>query len=375
MIHTLPSTSQEASGPTYSVVRLCEALHGIGSEVCLVTLESDVPVERGFQTTFPYGFGPRRLGNSPAMRKWLQDEARSGKISLIHNHSLWMMPNVYPGNIASRFGIPYVVAPRGCFTEYAMSIGSPLKRLFWPLIQKPSLRSVDLFHATAETELEDIRRMGFNQPVAIIPNGVDIPFATERMKPIDQRILLFFSRIHPNKGLDMLLPAWKSIQDRHSDWSLWIVGPDEDGYLETVKELSNVLGLRRVEFRGPVYGDSKTTLMGSVDLFVLPSYSENFGMVVAESLASGTPAIVMKGAPWDGLETTGSGWWIDMQVDALVDCLHSALSLPRDVLKDMGSKGREWMMRDFSWDKIARQWIMTYDWVCNGSEKPEWVRD
>lgn len=354
-------------------MRLCESLNGSDTCTRLVTLTGDKMVRLPFHQTFRYGFGPRRLGNSPSMRYWLEQQARVGSVRLFHNHSLWMMPNVYPGNIAADYGIPYVLSPRGCFTEYAMSIGSHVKKLFWPLVQKPSLRSVNLFHATAESEYLDIRRMGFRQPVAVIPNGIDIPDVSLDNGTSGLRTLLFLSRIHPNKGLDLLLPAWRYVQDRYPEWRLLIVGPDENNHLSEVKKLALDLELERVFWEGPVYGKRKFDLMASSDLFILPSYSENFGMVVAESLASGTPAIVLKGAPWHGIEQNRAGWWIDADSDSIAACLSAAFSMPDARLRQMGISGRSWMQRDFSWDTIAEKMRRTYDWISDGKDRPSWV--
>jgi glycosyltransferase involved in cell wall biosynthesis len=373
VLHILPSTSEEASGPTYSVVRLCESLDNSRVYTQLITLDSEAPHGRYNQKTFPYGLGPRRLGNSPSMRSWLEKQARVGSVRMFHNHSLWMMPNVYPGNIAADYGIPYVLSPRGCFTEYAMSIGSHVKKLFWPLVQKPSLRSVNLFHATAESEYLDIRRMGFRQPVAVIPNGIDIPDVPIDCGKSGLRTLLFLSRIHPNKGLDLLLPAWKSVQNRFPEWRLLIVGPDENNHLYQVKKLAVELELERVFWEGPVYGKRKFDLMASSDLFILPSYSENFGMVVAESLASGTPAIVLKGAPWHGIEQNEAGWWIDADSESIAACLTAAFLMPEASLRQMGISGRTWMQRDFSWDMIAEKMSRSYDWICEGGDRPDWI--
>ena len=103
---------------------------------------------------------------------------RASEVTLskdIHNHRLWMMPNVYPGLVARKHNVPLVISPRGTLSEWAFQHGSVVKRLFWPLVQKPALTATSCFHATAESEYKDIRRMGFRQPVAIIPNGIDIP--------------------------------------------------------------------------------------------------------------------------------------------------------------------------------------------------------
>ena len=116
------------------------------------------------------------------------------------------------------------------------------------------------------------------------------------------------------------------------------------------------LGLTRVSVEGPIYGDAKTAAYREADLFVLPTLNENFGLTVAEALAAGTPAISTKGAPWSGLESEGCGWWIDHGVEPLAAALAHAMALPREALKAMGDKGREWMARDFSWDRVAQRY-------------------
>lgn len=373
IIHTVPSIAQEASGPSYSVRGLCAALIEQGQDVTLAALDwAPMAMPPPFLKTFPLGLGPRKLGRSPEMARWLNNQAATGDVSLIHNHSLWMLPNVYPGQTVKRFHMPYVVSPRGCFTEYAMSIGSPVKKVFWRLVQRPALEAVTLFHATADSEFADIRRMGFRQPVAVIPNGIDLPDHVSK-PATDYRRLLFLGRIHPNKGLDMLLPAWKAVEDRFPDWQLSVIGPGEGEYLGQMMKLVADLAIKRVEFGGAKFGAQKWQAYADADLFVLPSYSENFGMSVAESLASGVPSIVAKGAPWSGLETNGAGWWIDIGVDPLVACLESALALSPEALKDMGERGRAWMAREYSWQRIGQQMSATYRWVLHGGVRPAWV--
>ena len=373
VIHTVPAVSEEASGPSYSVVRLCESLIAEGENVTLTALDwAPMKCPPPFLKVFPLGAGPKRLGRSPAMRRWLDGRARSRSVDLIHNHSFWMMPNVYPGWVAKKYRIPLIVSPRGTLSEWAMQNGSFVKRIFWPMIQRPALDATTCFHATAESEYEDIRRMGFQQPVAIIPNGIDIP-ALPPQKPVNSRVLLFLGRIHPKKGLDVLLPAWQAVQDRFSDWSLRIVGPDNGGYLIKMKQLATDLSLKRIEFSNALYGEQKVGAYRDSDLFVLPTYSENFGMSVAEALASGIPAIVTKGAPWNGLITHNAGWWIDLGLDSLTHCLEHALSQSPQTLAEMGENGRTWMETEFSWRFIGQKMAETYQWVVYGGSKPAWI--
>jgi glycosyltransferase involved in cell wall biosynthesis len=259
-------------------------------------------------------------------------------------------------------------------TAWAVQNGSVVKRLFWPLVQRPALEGTACFHATAKSEYEDIRRMGFHQPVAVIPNGIDIPDdVTKHKQSGGLRTLLFLGRVHPKKGLDMLLPAWKAVQDRFPDWRLSIAGPDNDGHLAQMQHLAQRLQLKRIDFVGAVRGKAKWEIYRNAEVFVLPTYSENFGMTVAEALASGVPAIVSKGAPWRDLDEKAAGWWIDIGLDPLVSCLEDALAQVPDTLNEMGQRGRNWMAQEFSWVRLGRQMAETYRWILHDGPKPEWV--
>jgi glycosyltransferase involved in cell wall biosynthesis len=307
------------------------------------------------------------------MRHWLKQEVRSGRVEIIHNNSLWMMPNVYPGNAVSDSRCRLVVSPHGTLSEWAMGLNALQKKIFWQFLQAPAIRSAACFHATAEGEYGDIRRLGFRMPVCILPNGIDVPPLEETPKG-DRRQLLFLGRIHPTKGVDVLLRAWQAVERRFPDWELLVIGPDNGGYLAKMQVLAAQLRVERVVFPGPLFGEEKLRAYRTASLFVLPTHSENFGMTVAESLSAGTPAIVTKGAPWGGLEKQGAGWWIDIGVDPLVACLEQTLATSPTHLAEMGRVGREWMLRDYSWEKIGTQLSVVYRWLLEGGETPSCVR-
>lgn len=374
VIHVVPAVTEEASGPSYSVTRLCESLIATGADVRLAVLDwARMSIQPGYLTSFPLGWGPRRLGVSPQMRRWLEDEADSGKTEIVHNHGLWMMPNVYPGRVCRKGRCRLVVSPRGALSEWALGRSAVQKRVFWSLLQGPAMAAAACFHATAESEFEDIRRLGFRQPVCILPNGIDL--SPLQQKPDSgRRQLLFLGRIHPKKGVDILLRAWQAVEQRFPDWELHIAGPDNGGYLAEMEALAAQLRLARLVFRSPLYGDEKRQAYTAATLFVLPTHSENFGMTVAEALAAGTPAIVTRGAPWAGLAEQGAGWWIDIGVDPLVACFEQALLATPQRLREMGRIGHDWMKRDFSWERIGTQLLATYRWLLDGGEPPQWVR-
>jgi glycosyltransferase involved in cell wall biosynthesis len=373
VVHIIPDAYKEASGPTYSVTRLCESLLCERVEIQLALLGNQVPNDdRNYLKYFKPGYGPARLGRSPEMNRWLTKQVNLGVVDLIHNHSLWMMPNVYPGWATRGTKIPYVVSPHGTMSAWAMKSGSKLKKIFWPLIQKPSINHVAMFHATAVNEYEDIRRMGFMQPVAIIPNGIDVPLYRPKQEgPI--RTLLFLGRLHPVKGIDSLLRSWARLQSEFTEWRLQISGPGDEDYVRSLKLLSSQLQLTRIHFSGPLYGADKFEAYRQADLYVLPSHSENFGMTIAEALACGTPCIVSKGAPWSCLRTRNAGWWHDISENALFDVLVDAMGKSQVDLEIMGENGRKWMLEDFAWPQIASSMHAAYDWLLKRGERPECV--
>ncbi len=380
IIQVIPAISEEASGPSYSVLRLSELLLAQGQALTLAALDwSPIPSPPSFLKTFPLGFGPRRLGISPQMKYWLDRQVASNNVDILHNHGMWQMNSVYPGWAAKKGHTNLVVSPRGAFSKWAMQHGSVMKKLFWPILQNPAFEVASCFHATAFAEYQDIRRLGFHQPVAIIPNGIDIPSLAPK-KANAHRTLLFLGRLHPVKGLDMLLPAWQAVQDLFPDWHLRIVGSDvgyygKSGYLEELQQLVRKLGLKRIEFLGGLYGIEKTQAYHDADLYILPSYSENFGLTVAEALAAGTPAIVTTGAPWSGLVSKEAGWWIEAGIDSLITCLQNALGTTPERLEEMWERGRDWMQSEFSWTHIAMQMADTYQWLLDKSlPVPAWVR-
>jgi glycosyltransferase involved in cell wall biosynthesis len=170
------------------------------------------------------------------------------------------------------------------------------------------------------------------------------------------------------------LLAWQILQNRFPEWKLRIVGDDagyhySTGYLDKMRSLSMQLRLKRIEFTGAMRGYLKWKEYAQAELFVLPTYSENFGMSVAEALASGTPAVVTKGAPWSGLDNYKAGRWIEIGLDPLVGGLEELMRLDRGTLCDMGVRGREWIKVELSWQSIGREMAEVYDWVSGRTDK------
>lgn len=283
------------------------------------------------------------------------------------------MPNVYAGQAGST---RLVLAPRGMFSAVALRRSWARKQIFWHLYQRRILQRVSCFHATSKGEYEDIRRMGYSQPVIMLPNGIDVPPQTSTFLRGDEegdRTLLYLGRLHPIKGLDVLIRAWGTLEARFPDWSLQIVGPDQNEYLSSLKSLARSTGASRIHFAGPVYGEDKFRLLRTANLSVLPSLSENFGMTVAEALAVGTPVVVSKGAPWEGVLIHNCGWWVEPSVESIRAALAEAMVMPQVEMEIKGMNGRLWMQRDFSWSKIATDMTASYAWLLNGGIKPDCI--
>lgn len=372
VIHTAAELQNQASGPSHSVPQLLYWLNQVGVDASLEALEPAPEVQLAFPQTYHDKWSVLRpLGISSSMKRTLTRRAREADI--IHTHNLWMMPNIYPYRAARSSGSKLIVTPRGTLTRWALRYRRWKKQPLWVALQRRVVIEADLLHATSEDEIEDLRLIGYRGPIALIPNGVEIPDVLNIDRSEDGRTLLFLGRIHPKKGVEKLLHAWKRLHPKFPEWRLKIVGPDNEGYRAEMSSLAQELSLPRCEFNDPVFGEDKHRTYQEANLFVLPTYSENFGIAVAEALANGVPAVVTKGAPWDGLERNQCGWWIEDGVDSIADSLDRAMSVPSDALRDMGKRGREWMNSSFSWQHIATMMKQTYEWVLSSSQRPDWV--
>ena len=377
--HIVPDIEKASAGPSQSVPAMCNGLVAAGVDVTLHVL-GRVPEESQFKfkvESYPRCILPcRAVGRSPAMARRLKERARS--VDIIHNHSLWMFPNIYPGSAVKGTSCKLICAPRGTLTPYSLARSAWKKKIMMVLGQRAMLNRVDMFHATSEGEVEDIRRLGYRQPVLVLTNGIEMPDvslldAKPGLSGDKCRTLVYLSRIHPEKRLDLLLRAWVSLEVRHPEWRLNIYGPLDGAFPLKMKQLAKELGLTRAIFKGEVLGDAKFKALHEADLFILPTHTENFGMAIAEALASGTPAITTKGAPWKDLICNRCGWWIDETEDAVCETLDTAMSLSCEELAEMGMRGREWMKRDFDWNRLGVKMKAAYEWLLGRGDRPEWV--
>jgi glycosyltransferase involved in cell wall biosynthesis len=406
IIHAVSGLLISAGGPSRSIPALATALAERGVNVSLLRRHSanEVP--------FPTGVKDARLDGKAVTiphndKIPLTDYL--GSSDIVHSHGIWAPFN---HQIASHKPKLHIIAPRGMLEPWSLNNSKWKKRLAWWLYQRRDLHNATAFHATALSEAENIRRLGFKQPIAVIPNGIVLPddavwrssflvprasldldsssfvvsgssfgtedprFESEEPRTKNQeptkKTAFFLSRLHPKKGLPMLLEAWARI--RPNDWRLVIAGNDEVGHTRELQEKIKQLGLESdVELPGPLFDEAKEQAYLNADLFILPSYSENFGIVVAEALGYGLPVLTTTGCPWQQLETHNCGWWVEPTVASLEAGLQAALGAGSEELRAMGLRGRKLVEQNYQWPGIAERMLEFYGWILNGGTQPTFV--
>ena len=294
---------------------------------------------------------------------------RFGEPHILHDNGIWLLHNHRLATLAQERGIPRVISTRGMLEPWALRHKRLKKKVAWCLYQRRDLQQARCHIAAAKTEAENLQRLRLGIPIATVPNGVDVPLewpgavGLESQKTVRNgriRTALFLGRIYPIKGLPMLIDAWARV--RPDGWRLRIAGPDEAGHLRKVESAVFAAGLGAVvSFTGPVEPEMKRSTFLDADLFVFPTHSESFGMVVAEALAHGVPVLTTTAAPWSILREGGCGWWVDATVDGIADGLRQATRLDSDTLRSMGAKGRSLVDAKFGWKRVADLMLSAYD--------------
>lgn len=368
ILQVLPGIT--VGGPSYTVAELTRALVRAGNKVQLhlanENLEGLEDLDIQAYDLFKWPL-IKQLGFAWGEYGKLKEECHTAQI--IQTNSLWMYANFVTEFARRGTGAKSVIMPRGTLSTYSLSISSWKKKLVSFLGQGAALKHADLFIATCEAEYQDIRNYGLKAPVAVIPNGIDIPILSGDV--VKKKRITFLSRIHKKKGVDILLDSWSKIEKdgRFNDWTLSIVGPMND-YASQMIQKTKRLNCDRVEFTGEMSGDTKFRYLAESSLFVLPTHSENWGIAVAEALACGIPAICTTGAPWQGLESFHCGKWIELSEENLKKSLLEMMLLPSKQLDEMGRNGQAWVKRNFSWDEIAHKTAMTFEWLLHPESVP-----
>jgi glycosyltransferase involved in cell wall biosynthesis len=374
VVHTIARIAFADGGPSRTVVALCRALAADGVRVELVTAEvdgSEIGVPAHTTGLWP---GRRRPARGPFARL-LEARVAALPTPVVHDHGIWLSSNRAAAAVAARTGVPRIVSPRGMLSGWALAWRGRRKRIAWTAYQRRDLETATALHATSDLELDEIREVGIEVPVAVVPNGVDVPASVPPVPTAAARTrrVLFLSRIHPKKGLENLIEAWRVA--RPEGWELVIAGPDEGGYRSALERRARGLDPGpAVVFMDEASDRSKWDLYGSADIFVLPTLSENFGVVVAEALASGVPVITTRAAPWELLTDGHCGWWTDVGVEPLAAAIGEAARMGDEERRAMGARGRRLVAERFGWPAIARRMLSVYRWLAGQAGEPDCVR-
>lgn len=370
-LHVVKSAAKTSGGEGLAALRYAQSVATAGGNVILLAkqisdLGQDITKIKGHfrqeDVSARHNFLPGLFGQYQHICKALKQE----HINLVHIHGMWSPFLALAAFAALRAKIPIVISPHGCLDDWALRYKRGKKLLALRTYQGLILRSASAFVATAKPELEGIRKVGLVQPVAIVPNGVDIEPCAERDVTKVEKTILFLSRIHPIKGLLDLVEAWGQV--RVPGWRIVIAGGDEDGYRAKVETLIAERGLQAdFEFLGFVSGQRKQECFDSADIFVLPTYSENFGIAVAEALANELPVITTTGAPWQDLVTHQCGWWVSPGIRGVASALSEAINMSPDDLRMMGQRGRKLVVEKYSWDTIGISALAVSSWLLDRS--------
>lgn len=310
--------------------------------------------------------------------KCFEKDILDAKYDLIHLQNLWMPLYHKMARIARKHNIPYIMTPRGCLEPWCMKQKRIKKLVAFHLYQKRDLQQAACILATSKMEADNIRALGITSPIAIIPNGIDISeykCRTSEDKTHVKKQILFLSRIHEKKGIEFLINAWEQLRAKYPTWNVVIAGNGEESYIHRLNEIIKSKSLRDcVEIIPPVFGEDKRRLYCESSLFVLPSYSENFGMVIAEAMSCGVPVITTNGTPWQELNEIKLGWCIDLSLEKLITSISKAIELGQDSLFRMGQECSKHIRDTYQYTEVAAKNKAVYEWILNGGVKPDFVQ-
>lgn len=284
------------------------------------------------------------------------------KPDVVHVNCCWLPQSAFTQKWAQKMGYKVVLSPHGMLEPWIIARHYWTKKLPALLLyQKAAIKNADCLHATAESEKENLLKLGYNSKIAVVANGIDVDNIVIKNDWYKKKNILFLSRVHVKKGIEFLLEAVSLLKSQMDGYIINIAGEGDDDYIASLKKKASELGIEKmVNFCGGVYGDKKWELFRNADVFVLPTYSENFGIVVGEALACGTPVITTKGTPWEELETEKCGWWTEIGTEATMTALLDFLSQDEDSLKVMGMNGRKLVEKKYSTQKIASDILDVY---------------
>ncbi len=381
ILHVIPSLSPRRGGPSFTLRALARALAEAGLEIHIVATDDDGPDARLWapsgqplvEDSVNIWYFPRQTRFYTAswpLTQWLARHV--GEYDLVHIHALFSYASLPAAFYAARYGVPYLVRPLGTLNRYGMQQRRPwLKRLSFQLIERRILEHATLIHYTSEQERKQAAELGVNYPSVVIPNPVELPIATQSQHKgqfrqqhpwlAERTLILFLSRLDPIKGLDLLLPAFAQLRATDSQAALIIVGNGEAAFVNSLRSQAEQLGIASdIVWTGFVAGEAKQAVLADADIFVLPSYSENFGIAVVEAMAAGLPVIISNriGIHHE-VSLAGAGLIVECAKSPLANALLYLAGDPKQ-RQHMAEQGRSLARKQFSQPAITSQIIRLY---------------
>jgi glycosyltransferase involved in cell wall biosynthesis len=393
LIHVIPSLAKVKGGPTQILLETVKALREQGVDAEIATTDDngaevlDVPLYQCVEyENVPVWFLPRSFLPmkefifSTDLTHWLGQHLKD--YDLIHTHYLFSYPPTCAAAIARRQRIPYIVTPYGMLTPWALN-HQRLKKQTYSLIERHNLNKAVAVHCATAEESKDVRNFHVSTPTFVIPYGVHLPNHQPQAKqklrhiyniPSETPVVLFFSRFHPKKRPDLLLEALSKLATLNYDFHLILAGSGEPDYCTYLTNLVSSLGLAtRTSMPGFVTGQDKDLLIQGSDIFVLPSFSENFGIAVAEAMAAGLPAIVTPDVQISpDIAEANAGLVVEGEVEPLTNAIAQLLTSP-GYRQQLGENGKRLVSRRYSWSAIASHFTCIYHSILNQQPLPELV--
>lgn len=358
IIHYIPSIDRIAGGTSTYMQVLGKEL-GKLAEVHIITHSSDNPLPIiNCEIHYVSVYNPINGRFKNEVGKLFD----AIKPDLVHVNCCWMPVCAFIQQMAQKRNIKVVLTPHGMLEPWI------IKRHYWTrklpallLYQKSAIQNADCLQATAESEKKNLLKLGYNSNIKIVKLGIDAESITMKTSWKKNKQLLFLSRVHVKKGINYLIDAVDVLQKELQGYKILVAGEGDADYVATLKQKIADKGLQDIiQLIGGVYGDKKWELFQTSDFFVLPTHSENFGLAIAESLASGTPVITTVGTPWNDLNSSNSGAWIEIGTQPLVDTLKRFLSLSDEELEAMGKNGRKLIENKYSAKVMAEEMMEVY---------------
>lgn len=375
ILHTIHCLNKSWGGPSVCTYQLVKALNQTGTGTDLLSLSSNAEDDCiGTDPFIKYVEYDARtpLGVSRNFKQFLVENI--SRYDIVHVNTIWLWTTHDAVRVAKKHGMPVVLSLHGMLYPQALQVSRWKKQLALPLFQRNDLRCADVLHATSMAELKSIRDFGLSQPVVVLPNGIEI----DAMPPVRQQVnkvrhFGFIGRINRIKNIDTLLGAWAALGDKTSMCKLSIIGSDDEVYENELRQFVVDRHLGNVEFAGFLSGERLAKATRELDYLVLPSKSENFGMVVIEALANGIPVIASTGTPWEELNSHRCGWWIDCTTDTLAKTLAKAIDLQEADRIEMGRNGQMLVERNYTIREIALKFRLLYEWIAGNEPKPSFI--